>query len=63
MSTSEKLFYSMKECTRALGVSTPTLARWVRFGQIQTVKIGGRRLVAVATIEKLVADATAKAVS
>jgi len=62
MST-EKLFYSMKETRTAIGVSLPTLARWVRYGEIQTVKIGGRRVVAVATIEKLVADATAQAVA
>lgn len=54
----EKRFYSLGEVSTILGVSVPTVARWVHRDILPTVKIGGRRLVAIATIEKLIADAT-----
>jgi len=56
-------FCSARQAGEVFGVSYPTVNRWIADGTLPSIKIAGRRLIAVATIEKLVADATAQAVA
>lgn len=38
----EKLMYSTAEAAEALGISTRTMARWIKDGRIKAVRMGGR---------------------
>lgn len=44
-------YLSMKEVAAHFGVSASTVARWVRDGDLRTVKIGGRRLAHIQDVE------------
>ena len=47
---------SVADAIRATSLSQATIYRMISAGQIDTVKIGGRRLVKVASLKKLVGD-------
>ena len=47
----------LAEAAEALGLSTWTLRKWARDGRLPTIRLGRRRLVEVAVIERLVRDA------
>ena len=55
--TFERKFYSVIETASMLGCTEITIRRWVMDGTIGSVKIGGRRLIPVKTIEALIAKA------
>lgn len=48
-----KLAFSVAEACAALGLGKTNFYRLVAVGEIETIKIGGRRLVPVASIEAL----------
>ena len=48
----EKRAYSIAEAAEVLGVSTPTLYRAARSGQIPCVKIGKRYLIPIAALDR-----------
>ncbi len=50
-----RLAVSVAEAAAALGVSRGGMYRHVQAGTVRSVKIGGRRLVPVAELERLVA--------
>ena len=58
MSESINRLISVKDAAQRLGIATITAYRWTECGTLPSVKLGGRRLVAEATIERLVASAT-----
>lgn len=49
----QRLAYGLDECEVATSVSKSTFRRLINSGQLQTVKIGGRRLVPAAELERL----------
>jgi excisionase family DNA binding protein len=53
----EPVFISVAEAAAMIGVSKYTAKRWIRLGTIASVKVGGRRLVAVEAIDQMVARA------
>jgi excisionase family DNA binding protein len=56
MDNSRRLI-SIKEAAQRLGLSAITIYRWAESGKLPSVKLGGRRLIAEATIEALVVSA------
>jgi len=54
---------SVKDAAQRLGVSPITAHRWAKSGRIPSVKLGGRRLVPEAAIERIVASAMSGEVS
>jgi excisionase family DNA binding protein len=50
----ERMTYSIAEAAAATGLSRPTLERHLAAGRLASVKIGGRRLIAVADLEAFV---------
>jgi excisionase family DNA binding protein len=48
---------SIKDAALRLGVATITAYRWAESGRLPSIRLGGRRLVAEATIDRLVASA------
>lgn len=50
----EKLMCSVAEAAQSLGVCRATIYNWMNEGRINTVRIGGRRLVEIASIKRLV---------
>ena len=51
------LTISMQEAADRLGVSLFTVKKLIYQGELPSIKLGARRLVPVAAIDKLVADA------
>ena len=51
------LTISMQEAADRLGVSLFTIKKLIYQGELPSIKLGARRLVPVAAIDKLVADA------
>jgi hypothetical protein len=47
------LFLSIPVAAKAMGVGTARLKRAVACGQIPAIKIGSRRVISVATLERL----------
>ena len=41
-----------------LGIAPQTLRNWICMGRLETVKLGGRRLLRASTIEAIIARAT-----
>jgi excisionase family DNA binding protein len=54
---SERLTYSVDEAAKLLGISRNSAFAGVKAGEIPSVKIGHRRLVPVAALQKMLADA------
>jgi len=50
----EPLTCSVKSAAAAIGVCRASLYTMMKTGQIETVKVGGRRLVKIASVRKLV---------
>lgn len=50
----ERIACSVMEAAKALGVSRGSIYNWINEGRIQTVKVGGRRLVKIDSIRRLV---------
>ena len=51
--TSGRVAYSTAEAAKKLGTSEATIWRWIRAGTLQSIKIGGRRLVSARQIDGL----------
>jgi len=49
-----KLCCTVHESAETLRVSRATIYNWMREGRIETVKVGGRRLVKIDSIKRLV---------
>lgn len=49
---SERLVYSIDETLQELGVARATLYRFINSGQLKTVRMGKRRLVAAAALRE-----------
>ena len=47
---------SVEDAAKSLSVCRATIYNWMRDGRIQTVKVGGRRLVNVASIQRLAGE-------
>ena len=45
---------SVNDAARAIGVSRATLYNYLSAGKVESVRIGGRRLVKIASVRKLV---------
>jgi excisionase family DNA binding protein len=56
---SPTLAYSITGLAKALGISRPTLYNEINSGRIATFKLGGRRLVSVASAQAYIAAAEA----
>lgn len=54
----KRCLISVKEAAQILGIATITAYRMCEGGRLPSIKIGGRRLIAEATIEALIASAT-----
>lgn len=52
----EQLLVSIEEGAKALNVSPWTLRAWAKQGRLETVKLGRRRLLKKAALEKLVSE-------
>lgn len=50
----EKLMCSVVEASQSLGVCRATIYNWMAEGKIKAVRVGGRRLVEIASIKRLV---------
>lgn len=50
----QKMTCSIADATVALGVSRATIYNWMADGKLETVKVGGRRLIPIASLNKLV---------
>jgi excisionase family DNA binding protein len=55
----EQKAVSVEEAARKLGISKPLAKRLVAAGEIPSLKLGARRLVPVAAIDRLIDDALA----
>lgn len=55
MRDDERVTLTIREAARRLGVSEGTLYRAARRGEVPTVRVGGRRLVPRAALERLLA--------
>jgi excisionase family DNA binding protein len=53
----ERLAYSAREMADLIGVSKATAARMIRNKTISSIKVGSRRLIPAAEIQKLLAAA------
>lgn len=58
---SKRLFVSVEEAARRLGIGYSTAKRMVQNGELPSTKIGARRVVPVAALERLVAEAMGEA--
>jgi excisionase family DNA binding protein len=56
MDTTNRLI-SVKVAAERLGIATITAYRMAEDGRLKSIRLGGRRLIALATIEALVASA------
>lgn len=52
----ERIFASIRETGSTLGLGRSTIYRMINDGQLETVKMGSRRLVRIASIEAVAAD-------
>jgi excisionase family DNA binding protein len=52
-----KRLISVKDAAQRLGIATITAYRMCENGRLKSIRIGGRRLIAEATIDALIADA------
>jgi len=50
----EVLTVSVHDAAKAFGVSRGTIYNWMAEGKIEAIKIGGRRLVKIASVRRLV---------
>lgn len=50
----QKLTCSIADATVALGVSRATIYNWMGDGKLETVKVGGRRLIPISSLDKLI---------
>lgn len=57
MNPTPRKFLSKAELTNALGVSLPTVNRYLAAGAIKSVKLGGRVLIPATELERLLAEA------
>lgn len=48
----------MREVAETLGVSEPTVWRWVKIGELPSVKLGGRRLIPLKLLEEWLGSKT-----
>jgi excisionase family DNA binding protein len=48
---------SIKDGAKSLSVSRATFYTYIAAGKVETVKVGGRRLVKVASLHRLIGDA------
>jgi excisionase family DNA binding protein len=48
-----RLAFSIDEAAAALGMSPATLWRWIGEGWLRSVKRGGRRLIPISELERL----------
>ncbi len=53
----ERLSYSVKETAASLGVHENTVWNYIRRGDLESVRVGGRRLIRVDSVRKLVGAA------
>lgn len=59
----ERIFASIKETGNALGLGRTTIYRMINEGQLETVKLGSRNLVRIASIEAVAAGELQNATS
>jgi len=52
----ERRAYRIDEAAAAIGLSRSTLYKLIAAGTLRSVKVGGRRLVPVASLEALLAE-------
>lgn len=50
----ERICCSVADAAKAIGVSRATLYNYLADGKIDTVKVGGRRLVKIESVKRLV---------
>ena len=51
--TFPRKFYSVDETAKMMGCTEVTIRRWIAQGHIESVKIGGRRLIPASFIDNL----------
>jgi excisionase family DNA binding protein len=50
----EPITCSVQDAARALSVSRATIYNWMRENRIETARVGGRRLVKIASVRRLI---------
>jgi excisionase family DNA binding protein len=53
----DTIVFSIKETCRQTSLSRATVYEKIKQGELETVKVGGRRLVKVASVRRLVGEA------
>lgn len=51
--SSPRLAFSVQEAAAALGLSTSSIWKWISLGQLQATKIGGRTLITVEELDRV----------
>lgn len=54
----EPVLISVKEAAKALGLGRTTIYELINGGQLEAVKLGSRRLIKVASMQRLIAGAS-----
>lgn len=50
----QKLCCSVNDAANAIGVCRATIYNWMREGRVETHRVGGRRLVKIESVKRLV---------
>jgi len=53
----EPITCSVDEAAKAIGIGRVTLYSYIRSGKIESVRLGGRRLVKIDSIKRLIGEA------
>ncbi|MDF2810485.1 MAG: excisionase [Microvirga sp.] len=50
----EPVTISVRDAAKAIGIGRVTLYKWIDEGKVESIRVGGRRLIKVESVRKLV---------